>query len=326
MTVLLDFHFCGSRTQALVSLMRHYPSYSPRRGFLKGINALNQMGPRRSPRRLSRIDCPEGVLPALEPGNSRAFLLHKIDQKGRIYVFDEYADRKVGVVTKIALNEGAAEGIRREAAVLQSLAGRTPFHLPEVLSLKSWNGGCALRVGAIPRTRTVHKKRHPVPDALLQSVAALRPATLPSALPASQIEGWESALARATTPAICRVASHIGPGMLFAVNAAHRDLGSENLFSHPSAKSLSDFSIIDWEFFTETAPALTDRVGVWIGRHHRTLKRKRKVDVEALATQLLLDFESASGGSRAAVVALLHLADIGIDLARILTGDTRGTT
>ena len=82
--------------------------------------------------------------------------------------------------------------------------------------------------------------------------------------------------------------------------------------------------MIDWEFFTETAPTLTDRVGVWLGCRHRTLKGSRNVGVSSLAAEFLADFECAPGGAPAAVVALLHLSDLGIDLARILIGDARG--
>jgi len=325
MNSLLDFHFCGTRTQAVLALTRHYPSYSLKRSLLKGVNALNQLGPRRVPRSLSRIGRAQEALPGLAPNGTRAFLLHKIHQTGRVYIFDEPPDAASGFVTKVALNEGAAAGIRREAAVLQSLAGRTPFHIPEVLSFDDWDGGCALRVSAIPRAWTIHEKGRPIPQALFDAVAGLRSESLPRALPASEIWGWASALAYATTPAIRAAASDIDSQTLFAVAAAHRDLGSENVFSCLPARNASDFSIIDWEFFSETAPALVDKVGVWLGVHHRTLKRMRKANVETLATKFLSDFAGMPGGCHAAVIALLHLAETGIDLARILSGDVRGS-
>lgn len=324
MNSLLDFHFCGTRTQAVLALTRHYPSYSLKRSLLKGVNVLNQLGPRRVPPGLSRLGRAQEALPGLAPNDTRAFLLHKIHQTGRVYVFDEPPNAAPGSVTKIALNEGAAVGIRREAAVLQSLAGRTTFRIPEVLSFEDWDGGCALRINAIPRAWNIHEKGRPIPEALFDAVAALRSESLPRALPASAIGGWASALARAKTPAIRAAASAIDSQSLFAVAAAHRDLGSENVFSCPPARNASDFSIIDWEFFSETAPALVDKVGVWLGFHHRILKRIRKANVETLAARFLSDFARMPGGCPAAMIALLHLADTGIDLARILSGDVRG--
>lgn len=324
MPVLLDFHFCGGRVEALVALMNIYPGYSFKRILLKGFNALNQVGPRLLPKKLSQIGCAERALPELGPNDTRAFLLHKIDQNGRFYVVDQHAGGGSRAITKLALNEKAAKGIRHEAKVLNLLAGRTSFDVPRVLSFESWNGGCALRTSAVSQNRKAHKKCHPLPDSLFTAIADLRSKTLPNELPAAQIEGWNGARGRVRTPEICKAAMEINPETFFSVSAAHRDLGSENIFSCKSASAISEFTLIDWEFFTETAPTLTDRVGVWLGCRHRTLKGSRNVGVSSLAAEFLADFECAPGGAPAAVVALLHLSDLGIDLARILIGDARG--
>lgn len=324
MTTLIDFCFQGNRAQALITLMRLYPSYSIKRKLLKGLNALNQVGPRLLPGNMSRIgDIEPNVLPALRPKETRAFLLHKIDQNGRCYVFHQDAGGRLSAITKLALHEGAAKGIRREAVTLKSLAGRTSFNIPKVQLFEDWDGGCALRISAVPHGQEIYNKAYPLPDALFNAVAALRPKDSPKLVPAQQIAGWTSALVCARTPAICEVAMDIDSEAHFSVSAAHRDLGSENIFCYQPAKTISDFTLIDWEFFTETAPVLTDRVGVWLGCRHRTLKGLRKINVNILAASFLADFDAAPGGRSAAVLALLHLAEMGIDLAQILTGDAR---
>lgn len=297
MATLLDFYFRGNRAQALRSLMRLYPNYSIKRSLLKGLNALNQIAPRLLPKNMSRIgDIEQRVLPALGPKETRAFLLHKIDQNGRCYVFDQDIGGRLSTITKIALHEDAAKGVRREAITLKSLAGRTIFNIPKVQSFEDWHGGCALRISALPEGQKIYNKARPLPVALFNAIADLRSENSPKRLPALQITEWRTALTHARSPEICKVAMDIGPEALFAVSAAHRDLGSENIFSYQSAQTTSDYTLIDWEFFTETAPAMTDRVGVWLGCHHRTIKGIRKPNVNTLTAIFLADFDAAPGG------------------------------
>ena len=35
------------------------------------------------------------------------------------------------------------------------------------------------------------------------------------------------------------------------------------------------YSIIDWEFYEDSAPKLTDRVGYWLGFRHKKIKSKK---------------------------------------------------
>lgn len=321
MRTLLDFYFVGNRTEALAALSYLYPSYSLKRSLLKVLNALNQIGPRVLPKNLSLHGAAVKSLPVIGCNATRAFLLHKVEQKGRLYVFDRNDNGKFVEITKIALNEDAAKGIRREATTLAMLEGQTPFSIPKLLSFETWEGGCALRTTAVSSEQKAYDKRLPLPDYIFSAVAELRSFTLPKTLSANEIAGWKTALLRTRVSSIYNVAKEIRSTKNFAVTAAHRDMGSENIFCHYRANAITDFTLIDWEFFTDTAPALTDQVSVWLGCRHREIKGWRKVNVETLAKKFLSDFVNASGGQDAAVIALLHLADLGIDLAQVLIGD-----
>ncbi len=320
----IDFHFDGSnRTEAFSALLRFYPNYSVLRRTLKVLNALNQLGPQKRPRNMDHLDRIGRSLPELGAGRSRSFLLHKVNQNGRIYLLDQDVFGQLCSVIKLAVNEETAKGIRREADVLGALAGRTEFKIPRVLALESWDGGCFLRMSAAPHEFLVHNKSRTPPEALFQAIAALRPETTPKAVPARNFESWQSARKRIRTAEICEIASEIRADDEFDAAAAHGDLGSENVFSRLPAQAVCDFTIIDWECFCETAPALTDRVGFWLGRHHLALKGWFRTSPGELARAFLAEFERAPGGRHAAVLALLYLAGSGIDLACKLTGDSK---
>lgn len=310
---------------ALKALSRLYPEYSTKRRMLKRLNVLNQAGCRLVPRSFSRLAAAERFMPEIGKTQTRAVMLHKINQSNRAYFFDHHSDGHLLAVTKLALTEAAAKGIRREAEILRAIAGRTAFQTPDVLAFQSWQGGCLLQVSAVPECHTRHDKAHPLPEALFQAVAALRPSDAPAMLPAAAFDGWQEMRSRVTEPTIRAIADAIDPEGLYDAAPAHRDIGSENVFSQAPARELTDFWLIDWEFFTDTAPALTDRIGEWLGRHHRTLKGLgRGRQRTGLAAKFLEDFGDTPGGQSAAVLALLHLAALGIDLARELIRDDMG--
>lgn len=311
----------GNRLRALSSLWRLYPDYSLKRRLLKALNGLNQLSIRARPKSMNRVDRVNEYLPELITGGSRAFLLNKIDQNGRVYIFDHNLNGQLTLVTKLALNPTSAKGLHREAAVLRNLAGRTLFQIPELKAFVAWDDGCLIQVSATPCDQFVFNKHQDLPEELFDAIATLRSFRVPNSLAAGSFDGWKNFRNKARIPEICHVADEIRACDKFEVAAAHQDLGSENIFCRPSPKQVSDFTLIDWEFFSESAPALTDRVGVWLGRHHRALKGLARPCPNALAVKFLNDFESASGGKRAAVLALLHLADLGIDLACYLTGE-----
>ena len=50
------------------------------------------------------------------------------------------------------------------------------------------------------------------------------------------------------------------------------DFGSENIFYSKN----KTFYLIDFEFFCESAPALTDILSFWIGKYHKLIKNNDK--------------------------------------------------
>ena len=164
-----------------------------------------------------------------------------------------------------------------------------------------------------PLTLSRHVKGRAVPINLLNEIG-LRSKHLPRTLPLQSIcfQG-----ARDDAPQNCNsVWETVDQNVELMVVAAHRDLGSENIFSSADALVPCHFALIDWEFFTDTAPALTDQVGIWFepiprfeGWRNKKIRR---------STAFLSHFSDSPDGKIGAVIALFHLAELGIDLANIL--------
>ena len=314
---IIDYHHSGGRWQSFCFLLRMYPSYSKKRCILKAINALNQLLTRRPPTSIN----PQHVskfLPAQSHNEERAFLCHKVNQNHRVYVFDINQQGITLRAAKIALNESAAQGIRREAKLLAKLSDRLNFYTPDVLWFESWKGGCVLQVSALPSHFSRHPKGRAVPTNLLDEIANLRPKNLPKTLPLENIPNVQGARERSSSELFNSVLKGVDKSVELMVVAAHRDLGSENIFSSADASAPSHFALIDWEFFTDTAPALTDQVGIWLGTHHRVLKGGGITEIRKLQVAFLSDFSGFPEGKVGAVIALFHLAELGIDLADIL--------
>lgn len=321
---IIDFEFeGGGRFDAVSALLQFYPNYSFKRRLLKGINCLNQLGPIISSRQIKKLAAVYDRLPCLSIGGKRTFLLHKVNQNGRVYIFDQNSDGKFTKITKLALNNTAALGLKRESEVLKMLAGRTEFQIPEVKLYEDWKQGGIIQLSAVCFDHLIHDKRQNLPETLLEAIAKLRNPSAPKTLPSDLIDGWQIARKRASTPLICKIANKIQLDNHFEVSAAHRDLGSENVFYSKNSSDINEFTLIDWEFFSETAPAMTDQVSLWLGHHHRHIKGWGKPRINMLASDFLFDFKNTPGGRASAVLALLHLAEMGIDLAQFITGERK---
>ncbi|MCH4565441.1 hypothetical protein MKP05_20280 [Halomonas sp. EGI 63088] len=255
-----------------------------------------------------------------------AILMHKIEQNGRVYAFE--FDGRGGLLTveKIALTNDAKIGVAREYAVLLKLDSAVlPFQVPRVVNFRDSKQACMLCVSAADSGLSIHDKSKGLPDLLFDAIASLRPMDFPAVLPRSTFEWFDVSLERVTNPVIRRVAREITSDHMFAVCAAHCDLGSENVFSNAEVQPENPkFAVIDWELFTETAPAMTDRVGFWLGQHHRKFKREIGAwDSKVAASHFLNTFRDAPGGIAAATLALLGLLNMGNDLAERLCGVTK---
>lgn len=322
MTLFIDFYYSGtSIIRAQAALRRFYPRYSLKRKTAYLINALNLLVLHRIPRAMWKIREIVSEIPTSAPSGALAILLHKIEQNGRIYAFELDDKGDALTVTKIALTDSARSGVVREHVVLKQLASAVlPFYVPRVVSFSDSKGQCILCMSAINQRLRIHKKSKGLPDYIFDAIASLRPLNAPLVLPRSAFEWFDSTQKRVTNPAITAIARQIAPDNLFVVCAAHCDLGSENIFSTGEIEPDKPmFAVIDWEFFTETAPAMTDRVAYWLGQHHRNFKREIGAwDGKVSAAYFLNEFRNTPGGEAAAVLALLALLHMGNDLAERL--------
>lgn len=319
---ILDFFFIGGgRKQAIGALFDLYPAYSPKRRIMRWLNAGNMAFLRLKPHGMKQISYLLDAIPSCPKGSARAILLHKIDQNGRAYIFDRDPLGQTVAVTKIGVTPAAGESIKRESEILEGLATLRPaFYVPDVLFSTELAGSFLMCTKAVAPGFAIIDKATPIPESLFEAIAALRPGEAKATLPARAFDGWQTVRATMTTPLLKKEADKIDPDAFVAVCAAHCDMGSENVFSRHPAQAPSDFALIDWEFFTESAPALTDRVSVWLGNRHRAFKGDARSDIGLLAAAFLRDFDGAPGGRTSAVLALLQLAEMGIDLARQLCG------
>lgn len=321
MTVLLDFHYmAGNRWQALLALRQIYPTYSPGRRVLRWLNALNQISLRLRPtgfRDLSELEL--SLLPVLKQGQTRAFLLHKMFQNERVYIFDFGPESKMISVAKLARTRHAAEGLEREAKHLSDITENAALTVPEVLKFSRWDEGALLQVSAAPEGFGSYDKTFPLPQDLLKAIKQLG---MLSVLPAKEFSCWQQMRNRITEPSLKALARSVSSEHQFAAGAAHGDLGSENIFVRSPSCKLEDFLVIDWEAYDSKAPELTDQVGLWLGHRHRSFKSWRKLNRPALVREFLSDFKGKRGGVEAALLALTYLAYNGIDLAQSLIGDT----
>ncbi|AEV35675.1 hypothetical protein PSE_1163 [Pseudovibrio sp. FO-BEG1] len=321
MASLLDFHCVSdSRWQALLALRQIYPTYSPKRRALWLLNALNQISLRLRPVGFKLLtDFELNLLPTLKKSQTRAFLLHKMFQNERVYIFDFEPEDRMISVTKLARSKRSSQGLEREAKHLSDIAENTALSVPEVLKFSRWDEGALLQVSAAPKDFQIYDKTFPVPQNVLVAIKKLE--TL-SELPAKELSFWQRMFGRITEPSLKALADNVSPEQRFAVGAAHGDLGSENIFTRGPSKNLEDFLVIDWEAYDSKAPELTDQVGLWLGQRHRSFKSMKKLNRAALAHAFLEDFKEKSGGIEAALLALTYLAYNGIDLAQSLIGDT----
>lgn len=323
----IDFYYSGSNKRlALAALRKLYPRYSLKRRAAYLFNALNLHALHRAPKNLAQVRKVLSEVPSGATDGARAVLLHKIHQNGRIYSFEFDSCGVLVSVTKIALADTARRGVLREHDVLLQLADAdSPFQVPRVLNFQDSKAACILTMSATAPELRPHDKNNGLPSQIYDAVASLRPVDAPAVLPCGSFAWFDASLRRVTNPVIRVVAQQITPDSLFDVCAAHRDLGSENIFStahiEPSAPG---FAVIDWEFFTETAPAMTDRVGFWLGLHHRYFKRAiGSWNGHVAASRFLNTFSDTPGGVAAATLALLGLLYMGNDLAARLCGTTR---
>lgn len=322
---LIDFYFNNMNDlQVLKAFNKIYPAYSTRRRLLKILNLINALGPQKVQKNFGIIKELDVYTQLTHPARPHAWLLHKLNQNGRAYFF-EFDDRGHIVTTaKISINQSDFIKIENEYTVLKNIDEKNAlFWHPKVIRYSKTNDISILQTTGIPNEFHIFNKKDKLPDELYYEIKNIQQNKSLNKKPAKELCDFQNYNFTLKSSFIRNISESIDPNKLFDTSAAHRDLGSENIFTRSPLISAKDCALIDWEYYTDSAPALTDRVGVWLGCHHKYLKAKQRPDIESMARLFIQDFTNANASTQDSVIALFHLADLGIDLARILIGDQR---
>lgn len=321
MRPVIDYEFTGGgRREALAALARFYPRNSPKRHLLRLLNAANQLTVRRKPSYDGPVAAAVERLPRPAPGNARAVLSHKIRATKRVYAFDIDRMGHATIVWKIALTNEAAKGLEKEQCALAFIAEKAPFQVPSLLHYRDWDGGGMIATTAAPKSFLLHGKSNGLQPALFEAIGGLSGEKSPLSLAEFDDDRWRRTWGVMTNERLRKVISDEDDLAQLDFRSCHGDLGSENVLSINRGRAVSDYYLVDWEHFSQFAPALVDEVGYWLGAHHRSFKGWRTKSALALTDLFLRWAETAKGGRFASVVALIYLASRGIDLAQMLIG------
>ena len=314
--MIIDFYYTGDRLNGLKSLIRHYPSYSYLRLALKIINGINQITFKFKPKDLNLLLFEH--LNFNTTGNSKAFLTHKFNQNNRIYIIEFNKKGPAEKFIKFTNSKIEKNKFRQELKNLNYIKNKLSFSIGNISSFIDSKNGMFLIFDAISNKFEAYNKKQALPDFILKEIENLRPKKFPNELMASEIMGWRRAIKYCKNLRILNIVRRIKLNKNFRVVAAHCDLGSENIYLKRPYTNPEDFIIIDWEYFNISSPELTDRVSLWLGQYHLLIKKKRKNQINKLTNNFLSNFSNHNGGVEAAVLAILFLANSGLDLAQIL--------
>jgi hypothetical protein len=305
-------------------LLRVYPRYSFKRKIALVVNLITGLLLRMTPSGtdvvVDRIrSCKHYV-----DNSIFAVLFHKENQNGRIYIYEYTPDCTPISFTKISCELTSNLRIEREAEVLKNLYGRTiRFGTPRIILFRKVGDCLELSMEAAHKGFLTHPKKAGLPREVFDEIAILG-----GSLQKRMSLGTDCAWLKTATDTIDslrikEIVARIPEDKDFAVCAAHCDLGSENVLSRPAANGEGlDYFILDWEYYTDCAPALTDRVSYWLGQRHRYLKRSfPPANTCIILEQLFEDFSRQGHDEQEVTVALLHLVRIGHDLSVKVCGN-----
>lgn len=178
------------------------------------------------------------------------------------------ADSREIAFAKVSTSGPGCDRLRTEAHALKAYRKAVSFECPSVISLEEFDDAVMLVTSALPNdSRLRHAEDWTFPAAIQREiVGALTPAFLGDLRGANWYRaGRELNAVNAHFLALLDRLPNETPVQLCAV---HGDFGSENFFAGPGGRIF----LIDWEHFSGSAPAWTDAVGFWIGKHHRAIQ------------------------------------------------------
>lgn len=314
---IFDFYHTGKNINSLLSLIEVYPTNSKKRIVLKLLNAINQIGPKIFTLK-KEIRFIDNKLNEINERAFRSYLIHQFERKKRIYIYEYFIEKKTISFTKYSVLKKDYHSFKAEFKNLRYLNKKVSFVTPIPEKVYSFEKNYFFSMISLSNDFKILDKKESLPNYIFEEIANLRPKNLPTKIKAKKIDGWKECLNKSKNMKIIEIGTKINPEKLFSVVAAHRDLGSENIFSKKNPTSACDYAIIDWEFFTDTAPELTDKVGIWLGKKHIVIKKRNLKLINEITIEFLEYFSIHKNGRESSVLALLHLASIGIDLAKIL--------
>jgi len=319
-----DFFTVGANyRQTYQMLLKVYPTYSLKRKVVFLLQLMLRPVLHQARDRSVKLEEWIRQRPRYRKNSIFAVLLHKKAQNGRIYIF-EFSQVCAPVSFTKMTNQAVSDfRIEKEAETLNGLAGKTVnFRTPRVIDFVH-KGTCAeLCVEAAAPFFKNHPKSVGIPEEIFVEIAGLGFSD-PIAIQPARDTVWFSTTAESIgSESLKKIVEAISPERFFAVCPAHCDLGSENVLSHKSSKGAdTEYLILDWEYFTDHAPALTDRVAYWLGQRHRALKRSLpRPNPDAVLVQLLEEFKGRGYDAEEVAVALLYLVHIRNDLSAKVCG------
>lgn len=170
---------------------------------------------------------------------------------------------------KLSRVEPGRSWLQVEATALHRYAEAKSFACPRVLMLDVTETDVLLLTSALPRGSTLrHAEASTFPRAIQAEIQSKVVQTPISSL--HRCAWYQRGVAALGENA--RVASElaaIDDASPVALAPAHGDFGSENFYVDLARRVY----LIDWEHFCDAAPILTDEVGFWIGKNHRSIQR-----------------------------------------------------
>ena len=247
--------------------------------------------------------------------------LHKINQCNRAYIVVFSEKNKPNSFIKLALSKEAAMGLRQEKDALIKLSQlSTEFQIPELIKFDDYGDTAFIETKYIQdEFKLIEKSSDIIPPILENALLSLGNSTTFKFLVIKKFYWFRITISKITNHKIFNLLDSIQDKDSFSFCPAHCDLGSTNILKNVDKNSeLKKYSIVDWEFYEDSAPKFTDRVGYWLGFRHKKIKSKNYGD--ELWKEFLDFFTGEEADINLAIISLIFLAYKGIDLAEILCG------
>lgn len=319
---ILDFYTSGlKRVDAWKALKKTYPRHSRKRKILFLINALNVMTCNFQPSTLGRLFNQLPLSYKQVMVSRFVVFLHKINQCNRVYIVVYSEKNKPNSFIKLALSKEAAMGLRQEKDTLIKLGQlSTEFQIPALIKFDDYGDKAFIETEYIrDEFKLMEKSSDIIPPILENALLSLGNSTTFKFDVIKKSHWFRITISKIRNNKIFSLLESIQDSDSFSFCSAHCDLGSTNILKNTHENSeLKKYSIIDWEFYEDSAPKLTDRVGYWLGFRHKKIKSKNYGD--ELWKEFLDFFGDNEADISIAIISLIFLAYKGVDLAEIMCG------